>query len=63
VCWFWFLSALVEPERWVAVGHQACVADDAEHPTVEADDEIEQRSWIPAREQKDHRSDHDQERY
>ena len=34
-------TALVEPERRVVVGHQRRVHDDAEHPAVEAEHEVE----------------------
>lgn len=49
-CWSWFLPTLIQPERRVPIGHQACVGNDAEHPAVKANDEIEQRSRVAVRE-------------
>src|SRR5437016_3355902 len=39
-------SSLVEPERRVDVGHQARVHDDAQHPPVQADEEVEDPARI-----------------
>ena len=41
-------SALVEPERRVAVGHEAGVGHDAQHPAVHAHDGVEDVARIAA---------------
>ena len=46
-----FRATLVELERWVDVGHQGGVRDDAVDPAVEADDEVEERPRVAAGEE------------
>ena len=55
------VSALVQAERRVGVGHQGGVRDDPQHPAVHADDEVVQPARVAAREQqRDRREAHQQ---
>jgi hypothetical protein len=51
------VAAQVEPEGWVAVGHQAHVGGDPEHPPVHAHHEVVDRLRITAGEQQHDRGD------
>jgi DNA-directed RNA polymerase specialized sigma24 family protein len=51
----------VEPERWVLARHQRGVGDDSQHPAVQPEDEVEDRSGIAAANQQYYcRDEHEQ---
>ena len=55
------VAALVEPERRVLVGHQRRVRDDAEHPAVHAEHEVEDAARVArGEEQRDAGEEHEQ---
>ncbi len=55
-----FAPALIETERWIVVCHQRNVAEYAERPAVETDDEIEQWLRILSCEEEYHCCDEDE---
>ena len=55
------MTPLVEAERWVSVGHQTGVPGDAQHPAVEAEDEVEELLRVAAREEQEHSGNKNQE--
>ena len=55
------VTALVEPEGRVLVGHQRDVAGHAQHPPVEAEHQVEDRTRVAAGEEQHHGGDQDQD--
>ena len=55
------VAALVETERWVLIGHQGGVGDDAVHPSIETHHEVEDRPRVAAGEQQGHGCEQHQE--
>jgi hypothetical protein len=51
------MTAHVQAERWVGVGHQARIRRDPQHPPVHAEHEVEDLPWILAGRQQHDRGD------
>ena len=56
------VAALVEPERRVGVGHQGGIAGHAQHPTVQSQEEVEERLRVATREEHDDAGHHREQR-